>query len=147
MISSEAKARFEALLSQRENPKCPDAIISCMLDFYRSERAEDCRIEDDGEMLLYQWGIHDWGQGRWFDLNITGQFIPRYVEDPEIFQLSVSAKYVPTPDLEALGWGNKWCGSPDEFSQFAEFVRTSAAYTRLAQTFCAKVEITYFQAG
>ncbi len=142
MNSSEAKARFEALLSQCDKRDFPDVIISCMLDFYRDERVEDCRIEDDGDMLLYQWGTYDWGQGRWFDLNITRQFIPQGGEDDDIFQLSVTAKYSPAPDLDELCSGNKWCGSPDEFPQFEEFVRGSNALKHLTGRPGDKVAIT-----
>ena len=147
MTSSEAKARFEAILSQRENRDSPDVLFSSLLDFYRDERVEDCRIEDDGDMLLYQWGTYDWGQGRWFDLSITRQFIPEGGEDDEIFQLLVSAKYSPTPDLDSLGSGNRWCGSPDELSQFDEFVSASAALKKLADQPCDKLEVEYNQAG
>jgi len=118
-----------------------------MLDFYNDERADDCRIEDDGDMLLFQWGTHDWGQGRWFDLNITRQFIPAGRDDDEIFQLSVTAKYSPTADLDGLGSGSKWCGSLDDFPQFDEFVSASDALKRLTGKSCDKVDLTYNQAG
>lgn len=147
MTNREAKAKFESLLSRRKDTGHPDVIISCMLDFYRDERTEDCRIEDNGDMLLYQWGTCDWRQGRWFDLNITRQFIPEGGDDDEIFQLSVSAKYFPTPELDALGSGNKWCESPDELQQFDEFVSKSPALIHLAGGPCSKFEIAYNQIG
>ncbi len=143
MTSGEAKAKFESLLSTRRDKDNPVVIISCMLDFYRDERTEDCRIEDDGDMLLYQWGTYDWGQGRWFDLNITRQFIPEGGEDDEIFQLSVSAKYFPTPELDALGANNRWCESPSKLPQFNESIAESPALMRLAGRPCYTVEIAY----
>lgn len=147
MRSDEAKDRFEELLSQRENGTHPEDIVSCMLDFYRDERVTDCRIEDDGDMLLYQWGTYDWGQGRWFDLNITRQFIPTDDEDEGVFQLSVSAKYSPSAELDSLASGNQWCGSPDELSQFEDFLGRSAAMKNLSGRSCDKLEIEYNQAG
>jgi hypothetical protein len=33
-----------------------------MLAFYASDRAADC-AGVDGDMLLFQWGIFDWGSG------------------------------------------------------------------------------------
>jgi hypothetical protein len=118
-----------------------------MLDFYRDERVEDCKIEDDGDMLLYQWGTYDWGQGRWFDLNITRQFIPDGGDDDEIFQLSVTAKYSPAPELDALGSGNKWCESPDKLPHFKEFLDSSAALQFLHQKPCDKVDVSFNHTG
>ncbi len=147
MKSSDAKSRFEVLLSQRDNNETPAAIISCMLDFYRDERLDDCIIEDDGDMLLYQWGTYDWGQGRWFDFNITRQYVPGSGEDEDIFQLSVTAKYSPAHELDALGSGNKWCGSPKELPQFNEFIYNSPPLQFLHQKPCDKVDVSSNQTG
>lgn len=35
--------------------------IKSMLSFYECARAADVDIEADGDMLLFQWGTHDWG--------------------------------------------------------------------------------------
>ena len=147
MTSDDAKAQFEALLSRKEQNDHPDVIIACMLDFYRDERASDCQLEDDGDMLLYQWGTYDWGEGRWFDLNITRQFIPEDDEDEGMFQLSVTAKYSPTPELEALGSGSRWCGSRDGLSEFTDYVKGSEAFKSLSGQSCGKREVEYNQAG
>jgi hypothetical protein len=148
MTREDAKSRFKALLSERSNGDQPEGIVACMLDFYRDERVADCRIEDDGDMLLYQWGTYDWGQGRWFDLNITRQFIPAGGDDDQgIFQLSLSMKYTPTPDLDALGSGNRWCGSPGELSEFSDFVKSSAALKAVTGRPCDKFKVEYSQAG
>lgn len=147
MTSCEALAQFEALLSHQQKNDHADVIIACMLDFYRDERVSDCRIEDDGDMLLYQWGTYDWGEGRWFDLNITRQFIPEDDEDEGIFQLSASAKFSSTPELEALGSGNQWCGSPDDLPEFQKFVNGSTALKTLSGRMCDKRQIEYNQAG
>jgi hypothetical protein len=123
MKSHQSKGRFEKFLSEQSKPAVPGEIVSCMLDFYRDVRAADCQIGDGGDMLLYQWGTYDWGEGRWFELNITRQFIPLGGGDEEnIFQLSVTALYRPSPALDALESGNKWCGSPAELLDFETFV-------------------------
>ena len=147
MTSAEAKSKFETLLAQREKNDHPEVIIACMLDFYRDERVSDCRLEDDEDMLLYQWGTYDWGEGRWFELNITRQFISEDDEDEGVFQLSVTAKYSPTPELEALRSGNRWCGSPDGLYEFRDFLMDSQALTKLSGQSCDKREVEYNQAG
>jgi hypothetical protein len=37
--------------------------VELMLAFYRDERAAGCPIDADGDMLLFQWGTYDWGEG------------------------------------------------------------------------------------
>ena len=41
----------------------PERGLDAMLSFYRDVRAVDCDIAEQGDMLLYQWGIYDWGKG------------------------------------------------------------------------------------
>ncbi len=50
--------------------------IDLMTSFYLEERAEGCGIDNDGDMLLYQWGTYDWGEGESFEFDITRQLIP-----------------------------------------------------------------------
>jgi hypothetical protein len=150
MISSESKTRFKSLLAERSDGNLPKGIVSCMIDFYRSERAEDCDLEEDGDMLLFQWGTYDWGEGRWFDLNITRQFIVPSEdedEDDEIFQLSASAKFKPSPKLDALKSGNTWCHSPDDLSDFSEFIHESDAIQILGAASSDRLEIEYNTTG
>src|SRR5262245_54775822 len=67
--------------------------IMLMLGFYQDERADGCEIDEDGDMLLYQWGCYDWGQGESFEFNITRQFIAATAEDEDIRQLSLKFKF------------------------------------------------------
>jgi hypothetical protein len=104
--------------------------IAVMLAFYHDERAEGCEIDEDGDMLLYQWGCYDWGQGEYFDFNITRQFMDAAGE--KIQQLSLAFKFKPTDSLRNLADGNRWCHSPDEVSEFRLFIESSAAYNAVA---------------
>ena len=47
-----------------------------MLAFYASERCDGCVLEEDGDMLLFQWGTYNWGDSTHFELNITRQLMP-----------------------------------------------------------------------
>ena len=38
--------------------------LELMAAFYRDVRAEDCDLDADGDMLLFQWGVYDWGTAR-----------------------------------------------------------------------------------
>ena len=69
MKSAKAKKLFVAHLTQAGEPLSqlsPAAGVAAMMTFYKSERADDCDIDSDGDMLLFQWGTYDWGDGEHF---------------------------------------------------------------------------------
>ena len=41
----------------------PDEAVDVMLEFYRSVRSPEVEPQQ-GDALLYQWGVFDWGKGR-----------------------------------------------------------------------------------
>jgi hypothetical protein len=100
-----------------------------MFSFYRSARATGC-AGPDGDMLLFQWGTYDWGEGRHFELSITRQFIEQeLLDDDAISQLSLTYKFEPTPERAALGEGNRWCHDLTELASFEAFALSSPAYS------------------
>lgn len=104
-----------------------------MLRFYESERAEGCDLESDGDMLLFQWGTYDFGQGLRFRLDLTRQIIlPDEEDDDAIWQLNFSYLFAPTPALDQLGDGNRWCSSPAELAAFERFVQDHPAFRAVA---------------
>jgi hypothetical protein len=136
----EAKSRQLSSLSPEEG-------MIVMLDFYRDERADGCKIDEDGDMLLYQWGCYDWGQGEFFELNITRQFIDGACEDEDIRQLSLTCKFRPSESLRQLADGNRWCNSPEEIASFRSFVESSPAFLAVAKTKPAEVTLELQVAG
>jgi hypothetical protein len=116
--------------------------------FYRDVRPVGCAEDPDCDMLLFQWGTYDFGEGRYFNLNLTRQFILDGAEDDEgIFQLGFTFLYTPSPALEALRDGNRWCRSPAELPEFQRYVTSSEAYRDAAGQVPAKVRLTYEAAG
>lgn len=109
--------------------------IQAMLEFHAATACLTC--SDD--MLLYQWGIYDWGAGRHFELNITRQFIEAELEDDDaISQLSLTYRYQPSAKLEALEASNCWeDGSPN----FRQFIFESASFMAVADTKPEQLEL------
>jgi hypothetical protein len=124
----------------------PSEGVNLMTDFYREERAEGCRTDDDSDMLLYQWGTYDWGEGESFELDITRQLITGG-EDDDIFQLSLTFRFRPTDALRQLGAGNRWCYSPDELEDFRGFIHGSAPFLAVEREAAAVVKLDYGIAG
>lgn len=107
----------------------PAEAVAQMLAFYREVRAENCVADEEGDMLLFQWGTYDWGDGKTFQVEFTRQFIEPGDEDEEgMSQLSLTLRYSPTDALHELGSGDHWCESPAEAEAFQEFVLANEAY-------------------
>jgi hypothetical protein len=127
----------------------PDTGFSEMFAFYRDVRPVDClSVEEDGDMLLYQWGTYDWGNGKYFNLNLTRQFIVEGLEDDDaISQLGLTFLYEPSSMLQELEQGNRWCHSPAELAAFEQFVFASNAYRLGLGLTPVKVELLYETVG
>ena len=153
MRANSSKAALESMLvhsgTDLQQLSVKDG-FSMMLDFYRHQRAADCLIEADGDMLLFEWGAYDWGSGEVFSMKLTRQLIDESDgEDEHIWQLSLAFRFPPTARLRNLGSGNQWCPCPDAqvVQAFVDFVHQSDAfqYTSLLQP--AEVELTYQNVG
>ena len=119
-----------------------------MLSFYRDVRADQCPLDEDADMLLYQWGTYDWGQGRSFELNITRQLIFNASgEDDDIWQLSLTFKYVPSSEFGVIGTGNKWCENITGLQEFQQFILSSQAFEVAQSTEPKNIELRYECAG
>lgn len=125
-----------------------DAGFSEAFAFYRDVRPERIEKDLDGDMLLFQWGTYDWGKGRYFNLDLTRQFILEGTEDDEgIVQLAFTFLYDPSPALESLKDGNRWCRSRADLAEFQRYVTSSEAYRVAVGQRPAKVQLTYEAAG
>ncbi len=125
-----------------------EAGVSAMLAFYVNERADGCHVDDDSDMLLFQWGTYDWGGGRRFEVDITRQIVlPDEEDDDAIWQLHLTYRFAPTHDLEGHGAGDRWCHAPAELPAFREFIASTGAFRALAQRPPVDVELNWERAG
>lgn len=148
MKPREAKDEFENFVAEAGTAvsafKALDA-IRLMLDFYREVRTEDCELEADGDMLLFQWGIAPQGRvGRSFEFTLTRQFTDELAEDGgEATRLSLTCHFTVTPELEALKTGSKWCATPDELAGFEHFISKTPAFKAVAKLPPENVALAY----
>lgn len=146
MKSGDALDEFKRVLATRGTSVANVSVrdgVDAMLAFYWTTRADDCSVDNDGDMLLPQWGTYDRGKGRRFELDITRQFIRAGGEDEAIWQLSLTFVFPPN----ALPSGNRWCRSPADVDDFAAFVRSHPAVAAASQAPPAKVELDFECAG
>jgi hypothetical protein len=150
MKAKQAKAEFKraiASANRRVSSLTPAEGLQLIADFYRNVRAEDVARLPDQDMLLYQWGTYNWGQGAHFSLDLTRQFILGLGEDDNIWQLHLTFYFPPEPALQQLGKGNRWCGSVEALPEFVSFVRSSPAFQASAARTDARPELEYGRAG
>jgi hypothetical protein len=137
--------------------------IEAMFDFYRDMRANGCLLEKEEDMLLFQWGTYDWGEGKHFSVDLTRQLIfhvptedelaedepaeDETAEDEDFWQLSLTFEFEPIDQLRALGRGNKWCDSLTELDEFRQYVLRSAPFTAGTQYHARRMTLEYGCAG
>ena len=98
-----------------------------MLAFYRQVRAAGCPLDEDGDMVLFQWGVHDFGEGETYRYDITRQFILAGSDgDDGMSQLSLTVHYPVTDTLRALK-GSRWCPSPMKADELEQFIGSHEA--------------------
>jgi hypothetical protein len=132
MVPSLSESEFRRFLGSRRlevETAALDDLIMAVLDFYESERATGLETTPQADMLLFQFGVYDWGQGENFEFDITRQFILEGEEgDDAISQLCCTVVYEPTMQLRSVGKGNCWCQSCDDLTAFKTFILTSDVY-------------------
>ena len=118
--------------------------IGHMMLFYLRVRADDCSLDNDGDMLLFQWGTYDWGTGPTFQINMTRQFlITKSDGDEEMSQLSLTFHYPTDGHTALLGKGNRWCKHPSALKPLRDFIQESAPFKALRDSTSARVALEW----
>ena len=125
-----------------------DAGLRALIDFYSNVRAGGCDPVADQDMLLFQWGTYDWGQGKHFEIDLVRQVIvPDEEDDEAIWQLHLTYRYPASAELALLGSGDRWCSSPDETASFAGFVLNAPPVVHAKTIDSARPAIVFECAG
>jgi hypothetical protein len=129
MKPSESVRAFEAFAVNKGldlNASTARAGIETMFEFKAASVCASC----SEDMLLYQWGSYDWGSGKYFEINITRQFVEAELEDDDaISQLSLTYRFRTSLEFDRLGASNYWEDGPLELRQA---IATSEAFVMLA---------------
>lgn len=118
--------------------------FSLLAQFYETQRPTDAVENQDGDMLLFQWGTYDWGDGANFTLNLTRQLIyPDGEFDQEIWQMGLTYNYEPSAALDALKSGHRWCHDLSNVKEFMESVLGSEAVSACGNETPRFVKLTW----
>ncbi len=150
VLTSEAPAAFDRFLaSWGVDPDTLDAVtaVDVMLEWYQFERAEDVvALDEDGDLLLFQWGSYDWGEGRSFQYEIVRQLIVAE-DDDGIWQLSVTLYYPESEETQALGAGHRWCPHPRGADDFRGSIESTDATAYAHRAPPSRIDVRFAQAG
>ena len=143
---TESVAQFEGVV-ESAGYFVPDLVpriaLGQMLSFYSSAHAQGC-AGASGDMLLFEWGTYNWGEGESFELCLSRQFLEAGGEgDDGISQLRLVFKYPPDTQLSALGEGNRWCASRGEAGEFERFVQASQPFQVVADLEAPSVSLSH----
>lgn len=147
MSPNTSAAEFQSFLTRRGillSSMDTSQLVESALSFYETVNAA-CLAEGSGtDMLLFEWGVYNWGQGEHFELGITRQFLSTDGEDDDaISQLRCTAYFEPLPALRAFPASSRWCGSLADLPAFSVFVRESAAYLSVQALKPLKVSVDW----
>jgi len=90
-VAAELERHF-ARRGEVEAALTPSTAVASMFAFYRDVRADGCDLEQEGDMLLFQWGTYDWGHGLRFEFDVTRQCILGDGDDDDITQLHLTSR-------------------------------------------------------
>jgi hypothetical protein len=142
MTPKKAEAEFRKRLACPVENLTASKGIAAMLAFYVAQRAKNVVVEDDGDMLLFQWGITP-VEPEEFHVNITRQFFRTGEDEP--YHLSLSFSFPPAASPANLKSGNRWCRTPEDVEEFGSFIESSPAFAAVKSGLPMRVELAFFQ--
>jgi len=145
MQTSDVERQFRQRASKRDldlNEHPAREGIEALVAFYREARASDVDVDDDGDMLLFQWGTYDRGDGDYFELNLTRQLTTTEGGDENTWQLSLTYRFEPTDDVEDIDVGHQWCQHPEELDDFVEDIYSSEPFKAVEDLSADEIELS-----
>ena len=124
LSSIESKYREEIA---KEAVLTPASLVELCLRLYNDVKIEGVSEEYFGDVLLFQYGVHDWfdGLGRHFEFDITRQF--QMPPEHEPYQLSIALLFEPQP-FEGIGFHELWSADLPALSDFASHIKNTEGF-------------------
>lgn len=132
--SRAALLRFLTLRTLDIDLSPPSSLMEAVIDFFEHDAAGGLADDPSADMLLFEWGVYDWGQGADFQISMTRQFIVADRQDDDaISQLRLVLYHPPAPEAQALKAGNYWCDRKADTPHLRAFLASHEAL-RLASS-------------
>lgn len=117
------------------------AFVAGAVGFYR-DVAVGGRMRGEGsDMLLFQYGCYDWGEGPAFEVDVTRQFA--HDRWGTLSQLHARTSFAVEPELEALDAFEAWCGDRADADSFLATVLATPGLTGVSDRPALRREIRW----
>ena len=93
MKSAESEKALKMRLNRPLESLTARSALGAMFAFYTEQSADDVALDEDGDMLVYEWGVYSFTGPETFQLSITRQFIT--TDDDEPYQLRLTLHFTP----------------------------------------------------
>jgi hypothetical protein len=102
-----------------------------LIDYHKDVEFPDISRADDGDMLLFQYGTYDWGDGRFFEIDFTRQFYQLFTdtEDHEVIQQRFTFYFEPT-NFQQIASFNIWSNAVAGLAEFEAAIVNSQGYQK-----------------
>lgn len=111
------------------------------IDYYQDVKFDAFNEEDDGDMLLFQYGTYNFQEERYFQINFTRQFYEVYEDDShQICQLGVTFFYCPKNFYDIISF-NKWSANFSNLTDFHNVIIDSDGFKKALNEILLKKEI------
>lgn len=117
--------------------------FTLFLKFYQTKRVKTYDIQKDEDMLLFEYGVYDWGDGESFYISLTRQLSsanPR----AKIWQFKLQFKFPVEERLTEIPGDNLWCSDLNGLEVFMDKVVTSPAFQTVADSRNGELRLTLF---
>ena len=100
-----------------------------IIEYYSELEFPELDRADDGDMLLFQYGTYDWGDGPFFEVDFTRQFYQFFAdaEDHEIIQQSFTFYFDPER-FRHIEPFDLWSNTVTSFSEFEAAIVNTQGY-------------------
>lgn len=138
-VENKYRAVVEAALVDKQ--LTAQLLVELSAKLYTDVKVEGLSSEGDEDMLLYQYGVYDWGDenGRHFSFDITRQFMLPSTYEP--YQLSFSLIFDPAP-FENIRSYDCWYPDYGDLDSFVAYIKTTdgfkAAENHVSRTYCIR---------
>jgi hypothetical protein len=114
-----------------------------LIDYHKDVEFTEVSRADDGDMLLFQYGTYDWGEGLFFEIDFTRQFYQFFTDtdDHEIIQQSFTF-YLDPKDLDHVTSFNLWSNALESIEEFETMILKSEGYIEAVRRTPEKFEIS-----
>lgn len=143
MKVNQSEAVLKKYLPQNVSHLTLSEATQAFCNFYLQERADKTVIENNDDMLLYEYGMYSWENG-YFTANLTRQFC--IGKAGVMSQLHLVLAYECTPEIKALPKqsSSQWCYTPDQLAEYREQqIEHSLAYQLLESASAHHVDVRF----